>query len=123
MAGCDIELRVVMQRTLLEILDLLLIFHIEFDSVAEAGAHRAIAFIGDPQDVDFGVLLAFYLGELDGVRGDIERDIDARGVGSGEEIGEVQGRGDGAGLSAGYAIFEIFFAGLPARRSTCFTLQ
>src|SRR6266478_5214170 len=100
-----------MERLLLKFLNFFLPIEVKIDGVAEAGSYRAIGFVGNAKNVNFGMLLAFFLLEPDGVGRNLHREVHARGVSRLVKKRKSHGGGNIASLRSVGAALKILLDG------------
>ncbi len=110
-----IELVLIAVRNLGELFPLVL-FQIEINGIAEARAHRTIRFVGHPQNIHVGAILAFFFVEVQRFRGNLHRQIHARHIRRGVEIGRPQRAMNRANLRARRVQLQLLFHRLAFQR-------
>jgi hypothetical protein len=79
----------VMIRCFRELFQIVL-FEIQVDGIAESRSDRSIGPVGDAQYIQIRVILSFVFVELQRIRRNLHRQIHARGIRRGVEIGHLE---------------------------------
>src|SRR5579885_1051604 len=92
------------------------LFEFEIDRIAEFRADAAIGPVRDSKDVDVRAILAFFLLEFQRFGRNLHREVDARDIRRGIEIGRLQRAVDRAGIGRSRASFELLLDGFALER-------